>query len=172
LPSSPWQKSGRARAWGLRGEGEERRGVDALSSATRRDDACSPQPPCALWVAAAWAPSRCSPLLGDERASPASRLRRSGPTALATRPSRLLPRAARARPKAVKDALNRKQPITEEYAEFLQDISVFVGLALENAWLLRHYRPIISVRRNAHVSSISKSPICFSDWPSQLRNNS
>src|SRR5439155_11905011 len=29
-------------------------------------------------------PSRCSPLLGDERASPASRLRRSGPTALAT----------------------------------------------------------------------------------------
>ena len=31
-------------------------------------------------------PSRCSPLLGDERASPASRLRRSGPMALATRP--------------------------------------------------------------------------------------
>jgi hypothetical protein len=41
-------------------------------------------------------PSRCSPLLGDERALPASRLRRSGPTALATRPPRLLPRVARA----------------------------------------------------------------------------
>src|SRR5256885_12061470 len=40
-------------------------------------------------------PSRCSPLLGDERASPASRLRRSGPTALATRPFLLLPPAPR-----------------------------------------------------------------------------
>jgi len=72
----------------------------------------------------------------------------------------------------VVELVNRKQPITEEDTEFLQDTSVFVGLALENACLLRHYRPIISVRRNAHVSSISKSPICFSDWPSQFRNNS
>src|SRR5436853_3516218 len=40
-------------------------------------------------------PSRCSPLLGDERASPPSRLRRPGPTALATRPLLLLPRAVK-----------------------------------------------------------------------------
>lgn len=40
----------------------------------------------------------------------------------------------------VLELINRKEPITPEDIEFLQDISVFIGLALENAWLLEEVR--------------------------------
>src|SRR5579883_2135321 len=35
----------------------------------------------------------------------------------------------------VLELINRKEPIAADDVEFLQDISVFIGLALENAWL-------------------------------------
>lgn len=40
----------------------------------------------------------------------------------------------------VLELINRKEPITPDDVEFLQDISVFIGLALENAWLLEEVR--------------------------------
>jgi signal transduction histidine kinase len=40
----------------------------------------------------------------------------------------------------VLELLNRKRPITPQDMEFLQDISVFVGVALENAWLHEEVR--------------------------------
>ena len=40
----------------------------------------------------------------------------------------------------VLELLNRKKPITQDDREFLQDISSFIGLALENAWLHEELR--------------------------------
>jgi signal transduction histidine kinase len=40
----------------------------------------------------------------------------------------------------VLELLNRKAPISPDDVEFLQDISVFIGLALENAWLHEEVR--------------------------------
>jgi signal transduction histidine kinase len=40
----------------------------------------------------------------------------------------------------VLELLNRRKAITEQDTEFLQDVSVFIGLALENAWLHEEVR--------------------------------
>jgi signal transduction histidine kinase len=40
----------------------------------------------------------------------------------------------------VLELLNRKKAITEQDTEFLQDVSVFIGMALENAWLHEEVR--------------------------------
>ena len=93
-PGSPWQKSDRPCARDLASAGKARGGGDARASSTTSNAVRRRQTPGALWVAGRADRSALLRLLDGAWASPVSPRLASGPAAPATRPIRLLPRAA------------------------------------------------------------------------------